>query len=229
MFHRRCFFFSYRQDLKQQLSEYSPQINQSVQEGGESQLEGVWVRLCQRVFERVRGKHWERKSQSGTRKGGSLDQVIEYKPPRGCHQLRTGSAIWPWCQRAAQDPVPCWRWSYSWDAAWRPASARTTRNPSCSRESVLWCATRTPLRTERSPPHLAYLSAPPGQRWHFPPCVEPIMNRQRWATRPWPSTLTRSDVLWLKVIETLRFLSNCFHRINYIHHTSHLLAVGVHK
>lgn len=100
----------------------------------------------------------------------------------------------PWCPRAARDSVPCWLWHSSWDAAWLSASARTTRSPSCSKGSVLWCATRTLPRTEGSPPHLAYQSAPLGQKWLFPPCVEPTMSRQRWATRLWPSILTRSGV-----------------------------------
>lgn len=108
-----------------------------------------------------------------------------------------GSAVRPWCQRASRDPVPLWHWPFSWDAAWSSAMARTTPSPSCWKGSVSWCATRILLRTERSLPRLAYRSAPLGQRWLFLPCVGPTTSLQRWATRLWPSTLTRSVVHWI--------------------------------
>lgn len=161
------------------------------------------------------------------------------KPPRGCRvvSVSTGSAIRPWCPRAARDPVPCWLWHSSWDAAWLPASARTTRSPSCSKGSVWWCATRTLPRTVGSPPHLAYQSAPLGQRWLFPLCVEPTTSRQRWATRPWPSTLTRSDVYSIQHPTQSRQILIRWESASQLHllcslsphHTSHLFTVGEHN
>ena len=145
-----------------------------------------WGSITARGRERERGRAiWTRWSSTN-------------KPPRGCRVVSvcTGSADRPWCPHAARDPVPPWHWSSSWDAAWFSA-ARTTRSPSCWKGSVSWCATRTPLRTG-SLPHLAYQSAPLAQRWLSPPCVEPTTSHQIWATRLWPSTLTRSDIHWIK-------------------------------
>lgn len=152
---------------------------------GVSQSEGASPTVEEREGKREERREWVWTRWSSTK-----------KPPRGYRVVSvcTGSAIRPWCQRAARDTLPCWHWSSSWGAAWLPASDRTTRSPSCSKGSVLWCATRTPLRTEGSPPHLAYQSALLGQRWLFPPCEEPTTSLQRWATRLWPSTLTRSDI-----------------------------------
>lgn len=161
---------------------------------------GVSAGLC------VSGGVWESESapqreeerkRDEEEKGVSLDPLIECynKPPRGCRFVRKGSVIRPWCPCAVRDPVPCWLWHSSWDAALLSASARTTRSPSSWKESVSSCVTRTRLRTAGSPPLWAFQCAPPGQRWLFPPCAGPTMSRQRWATRPWPSTLTRLGFL----------------------------------
>lgn len=161
-------------------------------EGSLSRSECVYVSRGVWESESVPQRKEDRKRDEEG-KGVSLDPSIECynKPPRGCRFVWKGSVIRPWCPCAVRDPVPWWLWHSSWDAALPSASARTTRSPSSWKESVSSCATQTRLRTAGSPPHWAFQCAPLGQRWLFLPCAGPTMSRQRWATRPWPSTLTR--------------------------------------
>lgn len=77
--------------------------------------------------------------------------------------------------------------------------ARMTQSQSCWRGSVWWCATPPPLRSHR----VTLWACRWGQvldGWHFQPSVTPTMNPRRWATAPWPSTLTR----WVSAVSACR-------------------------
>ena len=148
------------QDLQPQLSEKTLPTSTKThrREGSHSRRGSECVCVSEGVWESERASRIEEEEREReSAKGGEerREQVwtrwsSTNKPPRGCRvvSVSTGSAIRPWCPRAVRDPVPCWLWHSSWDAAWLPASARTTRSPSCSKGSVWWCATRTLPRTE---------------------------------------------------------------------------------
>lgn len=74
------------------------------------------------------------------------------------------------------------------------SEARMTRSQSCWRESVWWCVTPPLLLSHRE----TLWACRWGRElvgWRFQPSVTPTTNPRRWATAPWPSTLTR----WVSV------------------------------
>lgn len=93
------------------------------------------------------------------------------------------------------------------------SAARMTQSRSCWRESVWWCATPPHRRSHQVMPWACQWGQELGG-WHFRPFVTPTTNRQRWATEPWPSTLTRwvlrlvFGIVWCKLRFWLNFMSS---------------------
>lgn len=103
---------------------------------------------------------------------------------------------------SAQSLLGCCFWSFQGQLR---SVARMTQSQSCWRENVWWCAT-PPLPLSHREMLWACRWGLEQVGWRFRPSAVPTTNPLRWATAPWPSTLTR----WVSAC-VQEWKENCLH------------------